>query len=73
MEEKLSMELSSSLSFNDNVNVRNFCPKKFHSLKLFKDLPPIEGNLHMTIFDYRTTLEFLLAYYSDYSITEPIN
>ena len=37
MEGKLSIGL---LSFNDNAIVRNFCPKKFHSSKLFKDLPP---------------------------------
>ena len=37
MEGKLSMGLFSSISFNDNAIVRNFYPKNFHSLKLFKD------------------------------------
>ena len=43
MEGKLSMGSFSpnSISFNDNAIVSNyFYPKKFHSLKLFKDLPP---------------------------------
>ena len=42
MEGKLSIGLlsPSSISFNDNAMVKNFCPKKFQSLKLFKDLPP---------------------------------
>ena len=37
MEGKLSIR---TLSFNDNAIVRDFCPEKFHSSKLFKDLPP---------------------------------
>ena len=43
MERKLSIGPFSpnSISFNDNAIVSNyFYPKKFHSLKLFKDLPP---------------------------------
>ena len=42
MKVKLSIRPSSpsSISFNDNAIVRNFYPKKFHSSKLFKDLPP---------------------------------
>ena len=42
MEGKLSIVLfsPSSISFNDNTIVRNFYPRKFHSSKLFKDLPP---------------------------------
>ena len=42
LEEKLSIGLfsPSSISLNNNAIVRNFYPKKFHSTKLFKDLPP---------------------------------
>ena len=42
MERKLSIGLlsTSSISFNDNAIERNFYPKKFYSLKLFKDLLP---------------------------------
>ena len=41
MEGKLSIVLfsPSSISFNDNTIVRNSYPRKFHSSKLFKDLP----------------------------------
>ena len=43
MDGKLSVGLFSSISisFNNNaIMVENFYPKKFYSLKLFKDLPP---------------------------------
>ena len=36
---------SISFNYNDNAIVRNFDPKKFHSLKLFKDLPPTQREL----------------------------
>ena len=57
MEGKLSMGLFSSISFNDNAIVRNFYPKKFQSLKLFKDLLPTWREL--ITFDYRTALDLL--------------
>ena len=43
MEGKLYIEPfgPSAISVNNNAIVRNFYPKKFHSLQLFKDLPPI--------------------------------
>ena len=42
MEGKLSILLFSPIliSFNDNTIETNFYPRKFHSSKLFKDLPP---------------------------------
>ena len=70
MEGKLSMRLfsPSSISFDDNVIVRNFTLRS-----LSKICGQLEGNLHLITFDYRTKLDVCQAYRSDYSITKPMN
>ena len=61
----------SPISVNNYAIVRNFYPKKFYSLKLFKDLPPTFGNLHMITF-YLPRSTSIQADHSDYSVTERI-
>ena len=67
------MGFFSSISFNDNAIVRNFCPKKFYSLKLFKDLPPTRRVCHIITFDYRTHSTCSQQCHPDYSVTDPKN
>ena len=54
---KLSIVLfsPSSISFNDNTIVRNFYPRKFHSSKLFKDLPPTSREFTLLLCNGRSS------------------
>ena len=76
MKVKLSIRPSSpsSISFNDTAIIRNVCPKKFHSSRLFKDLLPSWREFaydHLLPIESRSTCR--QAYHPDYSVTEPKN
>jgi len=65
------MGFFSSISFNDKAIVRNFCPKKLYSLKLFKDLTPTRRELSPLIIEPCSTCS--QECHPDNSITDPKN
>ena len=65
MEGKLSIVLfsPSSISFNDNTIVRNFYPRKYHSSKLFKDLPPTSREFTLSLCSGRSSGRALVVWF----------